>query len=137
MFFVSVCERRTEIDPPLRIFRCLCCVMWRNKRQWHVFVEGRGGHSFLSDVSQQAFVCLAVRAQWLHDGATGIPLCIIHILTWRSPTKWQTAGQRDPSRPPSQKFRPPQSNVVVCCVFDDFYTTAAQEISVFIDIFLT
>lgn len=38
VFLVSPCERRSETDPPLRIFRFLWCVMCRNRGQWRVFV---------------------------------------------------------------------------------------------------
>lgn len=92
VFFVSVCDRRREIDPLLRILRVLWCVMWRNKRLWRVLGVGRGGRSFLSDVFQLASVCLAVRAQQLRGGATGMPARIVCILTMAKLRK--VAGSR-------------------------------------------
>lgn len=108
MFFISVCEQRCEINPLCGSLGFSCCVMWRNKRQCLVFGGGRGGRSFLSD-------CLAVRAQQLQGGATGIPVRIIHISTWQCSARWQAAGKRVPSRPPRQKLLDGGgANVVVC-----------------------
>lgn len=104
VFFVSVCDRRREIDPSCGSLGF--CGAWCGE------TNGSGVSSVWAAAvaapyqtcSNRPPVCLTVRAQRLHAGATGIPARIVRILTWRSSARWQAAGQRDPSRPGRQKL---------------------------------